>query len=238
MHIKPSSQIGPAIPTTSRTVAKLKKAARQRVRRLEGTHASALDFVAKEAGYMHWKHVLECEDATVAQGIPFEADRYLAAMLPPLDAMQLLNSVTYTLITGPSGIGKTVLAVAAGRQILAAGGTVLYLEGKQGYAQLIAAKPDSLKGTVVPGIGDGGAIGTGRPNLGLLIIDELYQFQAEVLIDGGKALGFTPEAFLEVLLNSGVSVLLVSQDSPESPQLAPFLKLQVSQSVRVLKIRL
>ncbi len=49
------------IHTSHDTVSKLKKTAKLRVRATPGIqHAQALDQVAQEAGYNHWKHVTEC----------------------------------------------------------------------------------------------------------------------------------------------------------------------------------
>lgn len=226
MHTETQGPTGPFIPTTARTVSKLKKAAKLRVRKDSIAHAEALELEAKAAGYHHWKHVTECEELSLPS-VCLPTAGYTLANLPVLESKLLLSPVTYTVITGPSGIGKTVCAVAAGMQILAAGGTVLYLEGQQGHTQLIGTKPIA----VTPGSN------LKYPGM-LLIIDELSQFQAAVQADTNQLLGCSLELFIETLLKGGVSILLVSQDSPESAQLAPLLAISTPRSVirRLLKM--
>lgn len=55
------------IVTSATQVEKFKQEAKKQKRNRKGTHADALDLVARQHGYNHWHHVLLCAKQTVAQ---------------------------------------------------------------------------------------------------------------------------------------------------------------------------
>jgi len=99
------------IHTSPEAVSKLKKAAKLLTRGdtlLQ--HAEALDRVAKKAGYLHWKHVTTCAEASAAQANSSPLASVTAAQCTD-PRFGKPKDQELTLIVGPSGYGKTFRAI-------------------------------------------------------------------------------------------------------------------------------
>ena len=61
------------IVTSETLVEKFKQQAKRVKRKLKGTHADALDHVARQHGYNHWHHVMACAKQTASAGMTIAA---------------------------------------------------------------------------------------------------------------------------------------------------------------------
>ena len=125
------------IHTTPDAVSKLKKAAKVLARgNTLLQHAEALDRVAKEAGYLHWKHVTPCAETTSAT----PATSSLLAKVTAAECTDQRFGKTkdqeLLLVVGPSGYGKTFRAIDYALNALRQGKPVHVLDIGRSYWHL------------------------------------------------------------------------------------------------------
>lgn len=240
------------IHTSPEAVSKLKKAAKLLARGdtlLQ--HAEALDRVAKEAGYLHWKHVTTCAETTsAAQATSSPLAKVTAAECTdprfgkPKDQELIL-------IVGPSGYGKTFRAIDYALNALRQGKPVHVLDIGRSYWHLCR----TVGGTYSTFARDGSRSDerhgdtplivfeledlVGQPEeartsvpvheiapTALLVVDELWQMP--------RVLG-APDALkhlVEAHLAAGGSAVLLSMDRilPNGPK--PYLDIESGSAVR------
>ena len=93
------------IPTSDETVERLKKQAKKLQRTGAGKHADLLNRVAKQSGYDHWHHVIQCH----GRGKASHAITTLRAECEAIIVAELAGKVKIV-VTGPEiGIGPFVL---------------------------------------------------------------------------------------------------------------------------------
>lgn len=98
------------IPTTAAKVKILKKQAKRLGLTDKRKHVELLDVVAQSAGYHHWHHVVECEQATAARG----RTRGILAEIDAIIAAELAGEVRIV-VTGPEATtAQPFLLVATG----------------------------------------------------------------------------------------------------------------------------
>lgn len=223
------------INTSSEDVSKLKKAAKLLVR-VDSTlqHVQALDRVAKEAGYLHWKHVTTC----AAQGPSASGGSSLAS----LTASKCMDprfvrppAPELTVISGRSGTGKSTRAIDHALNALREGRAVCVLDVGGSYRHMCElvggtftrVMPDGSLceeryGAVALVVFELGAL-VGLPDRqgesidlqginpqGVLIVDELWQVTR--LMGGIQTLN----AVLSAQLEAGGSVTLIAQDRADA----------------------
>lgn len=120
------------ISTTPEAVSKLKKAAKVIVRAGDIQHAQALDQVAKDAGYHHWKHVTACAETT--SGTPSLAS--LTSRRCVDDRFSSTKQQDFTVITGPTGSGKSLRGIDLILNALREGKPVHVLDVGHSYDKL------------------------------------------------------------------------------------------------------
>ena len=127
------------IPTSPEAVSKFKKAAKLLARSDASLqHADALDRVAKEAGYLHWKHVTTCAETSAAQATNSPLARVTAAQCTD-PRFGKPKDQELVLIVGPSGYGKTFRAIDYALNWLRQGKPVHVLDIGRSYAHLCQA---------------------------------------------------------------------------------------------------
>lgn len=225
------------IATTQSAVSKFRKAAKLRVREGEVQLAQALDEVAREHDYFHWKHVMECMAQTAARGAPLSLTGLLLDTRPDgrIDAPRQ----DYTLIVGRPGSGKTVRARDFSLNALRNGMNVVVLDWGGSYLPLAKAVGGNVTALCTDGTheeqlqGDGllqviefGRVRHSLPDLdlgpmrklsdaaemaeSLLVIDEIHFFTQYVpgVVD-----------FVERHVTAGGSLLVCSQTDPSRGEL-------------------
>ncbi|MGM3413092.1 hypothetical protein KXR69_26235 [Ralstonia holmesii] len=225
------------IPTSPETVSKLKKAAKLLVRDDPSlAHHNALERVALGAGYLHWKHVTECADATAASS-PLASLTGRACVLDQFP----VSPQEFVVIAGPSGSGKTLRGYDYALNALREGRPVHILDVGRSYAQLakllggaylIASETGQLERhehgssplTVIElenlarhKTNDALALADiFRPASpkALLVVDELWRVASLFPTKDGL------NQMVEDHLNLGGSVLLLSQDPVQSTDIA------------------
>lgn len=96
------------IPTTATAVEKLKRAAKKLCKDSGTAYALALDLVAKQNGYAHWKHVTECalraaEERPVVsrrRSWPTGPAHINAIAMPPDERAMLIPQMTFMEMNG------------------------------------------------------------------------------------------------------------------------------------------
>lgn len=123
------------IITPAATVSKLKKAAKLASRNTGVVHAEALDMVARQAGYNHWKHVTECAEHTASDGKAAlqRTARDFAKEHQPL------KTQSFTVLLGPTGSGKSIHALDAALNSLRDGAPVDIIDVGRTYWTLCQA---------------------------------------------------------------------------------------------------
>ena len=237
------------IHTTAATVSRLKKRAKIHAQRVGVKHTDALDAVAQEDKYLHWRHVLTCAENSGGTNV---------LSRPTVEAAYGSTywrspSGSITFVVGRSGTGKTVHAhhllldaVAAERACCVidwgrsyenmaklVGGTCVYLteDGqhetkKHGDTRFLVIDLERLHyrpwGRQLDDLlteHEFEAVVDERPSV--LVVDELHS------IDSSFA--ETLPATIAGLLAGGAQAVLLSQDSWESELLKPFLRIPAFQ---------
>lgn len=219
------------IHTPAQTVSKLKKAAKLLTRKDPGLqHARALDRVAEEAGYHHWKHVTDCAEQSEGRTAGSQSWRLTGPQCAdPRFSRGPAQELVF--ITGRSGSGKSTKAMDHALNWLREGRAVHVIDIGCSYRHMCRL----VGGTFITFAADGsksverygdvhfvvfelaGMVQTPHsagdripfneiaPN-SLLIVDELWQVR-NVLGSIGAL-----NAVLSGHLEAGGSVTLVSQD--------------------------
>lgn len=125
------------IPTTPDRVSKLRKAAKLRARQGIEKLAAALDHTARDAGYAHWRHVIECQEKSCASQV---APSLTAAGLPARPSAAAAHPVrTFKVIAGRPGTGKSTMANDDVLNALRQGSGVHVLDCGRSYHELARA---------------------------------------------------------------------------------------------------
>lgn len=151
------------IETTPAAVSKLKKSAKLRVRNNPNlNHAQALDDVAKEAGYHHWKHVTDSLSPAVTESpLARLTSRALVTEHNQFRRQELL------VIVGPTGSGKTLRAYDYALNALREGLAVQVLDIGRSYKKLV----ETVGGTWVSVEADGSLAKKVFGQCNLLVVD-------------------------------------------------------------------
>jgi hypothetical protein len=125
------------INTSPEALSKLKKAAKLLAR---GDtliqHAEALDRVAKEAGYLHWKHVTTCAETTSAAKSTSSPLAKVTAAECADPRFGKIQDQELILVVGPSGSGKSLRAIDYALNALRQGKPVHVLDIGRSYWHL------------------------------------------------------------------------------------------------------
>ncbi|MYM92384.1 hypothetical protein [Duganella vulcania] len=242
------------IATTPDDISKLKKAAKLRVRSTPNlNHAQALEDVAKEAGYQHWKHVTQCVSPAVVES-PL-ASLTCRALITEQSRLRRQEMIV---IVGRAGSGKTVRAYDYALNALREGLAVHVLDIGRSYQKLVEAVGGTLLSVGADGsvntqvlgdtdllVVDMDNVARGNPNPlpseneltapflacapGLLIVDEIHH------IDRSFAGSDGVRRLVSAYIEGGGSVLLLAQELPE---VEPSIPEKVPKGVHRAMVRL